>query len=292
MLVYHKTLPYRIFTVFNYIFLITISIGCMLPLYHLLMVSFSDTSAANAGLVTFWPIDFTIEAYEKTFANENFLTSLGVSIKRTVLGTALALAVNAVAAYALSKDNRVFRGRNVYLWYFVITMLFNAGLVPGYILIQKLGLLNNLLALILPGLVAVYNVILLLNFFRAVPKELEEATFIDGAGHFRTFIAIYLPLSLPALATIGLFTMVGHWNAYFDGLIYMKGVENLPLASFMQTLIVQGSTTGFDQAVIANMSQRTLRASQIFISALPILIIYPFLQRFFVKGIVIGAVKE
>ncbi|GGG53979.1 carbohydrate ABC transporter permease [Paenibacillus radicis (ex Gao et al. 2016)] len=289
---YHKTLPYRLFSVFNYTLLAIISIGCMLPLYHLLMVSFSDTAPANAGLVTFWPIGFTIDAYAKTFENVNFLTSLWVSVKRTVLGTAMALAVNALAAYALSKDNRVFRGRNVYLWYFVVTMLFNVGLIPGYILILKLGLLNNLLALILPGLVTVYNIILLLNFFRTVPKELEEATFMDGAGFFRSFISIYLPISLPAIATIALFTMVGHWNAYFDGLIYMKGAENLPLASFMQTLIVQGSTTGFDPAVIANMSQRTLRASQIFIGALPILIVYPFLQRFFVKGIVIGAVKE
>lgn len=289
---YHKTLSYRMFNVFNYVLLAVISIGCLLPLYHLLMVSFSNTSAANAGLVSLWPIGFTVEAYAKTFDNENFITSLLVSIKRTVLGTALALAVNAIAAYALSKDNKVFRGRNVYLWYFVVTMLFNAGLVPGYILILKLGLLNKLLALILPGLVAVYNMILLLNFFRNVPKELEEAAFIDGAGHLRSFISIYLPVSLPAIATISLFTMVGHWNAYFDGLIYMKGAENLPLASFMQTLIVQGSTTGFDPAVIANMSQRTLRASQIFISALPILIVYPLLQRFFVKGIVIGAVKE
>lgn len=289
---YHKTVPYRIFTVFNYILLTLISISCMLPLYHLLMVSFSDTAPANAGLVTFWPVGFTLDAYAKTFDNANFLTSLWVSVKRTVFGTGLALMVNSVAAYALSKDNHIFRGRNVYLWYFVITMLFSGGLVPGYILILKLGLINNLLALILPGLVAVYNIILLLNFFRTVPKELEEATFIDGAGYLRSFISVYLPLSLPAIATIALFTMVGHWNAYFDGLIYMKGAENLPLASFMQTLIVQGSTTGFDPTVIANMSERTLRASQIFISALPILIIYPFLQRFFVKGIVIGAVKE
>lgn len=256
------------------------------------MVSFSDTAAANAGLVTLWPIDFTLEAYARTFENDNFTTSLMVSLKRTILGTAMALVVNAMAAYALSKDSRIFHGRNVYLWYFVVTMLFSAGLVPGYILILKLGLLNNIFALILPGLVAVYNVILLLNFFRSVPKELEEATFIDGAGYFRTFISIYIPISMPAIATIALFTMVGHWNAYFDGLIYMKGVENLPLASFMQTLIVQGSQTGFDLLQIKNMSERTLRASQIFISALPILIVYPLLQRFFVKGIVIGAVKE
>lgn len=289
---YHKTLPYRIFSVFNYALLGAVSILCLLPMYHLLMVSLSSTAPANAGLVSFWPIGFTLEAYARTFDNVNFLTSLWVSVKRTVLGTGLALVVNAIAAYALSKDARVFRGRNVYLWYFVVTMLFSGGLIPGYILILKLGLMNKLMALILPGLVAVYNIILMLNFFRTVPRELEEAAFMDGAGHLRTFFSVYLPISLPSIATIALFTMVGHWNAYFDGLIYMKGAENLPLASFMQTVIVQGNMTSFDPDMIANMSQRTIRASQIFIGALPILLVYPFLQRFFVKGIVIGAVKE
>ncbi|QMV40661.1 carbohydrate ABC transporter permease [Cohnella cholangitidis] len=289
---YHKTLPYRIFSVFNYALLGIIAIVCLLPLFHLLMVSLSSTAPANAGLVSFWPVGFTFEAYARTFENEHFLTSLVVSLKRTILGTALALAVNAAAAYALSKDTRVFRARNVYLWYFVVTMLFTGGLIPSYILILKLGLLNNLLALILPGLVTVYNVILLLNFFRTVPKELEEAAFMDGAGHLRSFFSIYLPISLPAIATIALFTMVGHWNAYFDGLIYMKQAEKLPLASFMQTIIVANDMTGFDVSVVVNKSQRTIKAAQIFIGALPILIVYPFLQRFFVKGVVIGAVKE
>ncbi|OBZ13156.1 MULTISPECIES: carbohydrate ABC transporter permease [Bacillales] len=289
---YHKTLSYRIFTIFNNVFLATISVLCLLPLYHLLMVSLSSTAPANAGLVTFWPIGFTFEAYAKTFDNANFLSSLWVSVQRTVLGTAMAMFVNLIAAYALSKDTRVFRARNIYLWYFVITMLFSGGLIPGYILILKLGLMNSLFALILPGMVAVFNIILLLNFFRTVPKDLEEAAFMDGAGHFRSFFTIYLPISLPAIATVSLFTMVGHWNAYFDGLIYIKEAERLPLASFMQTIIVQADLTKFDPAMVANMSQRTIRASQIFIGALPILLVYPFLQRYFVKGITIGAVKE
>jgi putative aldouronate transport system permease protein len=288
---YHKTIPYRIFSIFNYVLLSVISILCLLPMVHLLMVSLSSSAPANAGLVTFWPIGFTLEAYAKTFDNTNFLSSLWVSVERTVLGTALAMIVNTVAAYALSKETRVFRARNIYLWYFVITMLFSGGLIPGYILILKLGLMNTLLALILPGLVGVYNIILLLNFFRAVPKELEEAAFIDGAGYLRTFVKIFLPISLPAIATVSLFIMVGHWNAYFDGLIYIKDAERLPLASFMQTIIVQHDMTKFDPSFVAK-SERTLRASQIFIGALPILLVYPFLQRFFVKGIVIGAVKE
>ena len=289
---YHKTLPYRVFQVFNYTFLAALSILCLLPLLHLLMVSLSSSAPANAGLVTFWPIGFTFEAYSKTFDNDNFLSALWISVQRTVLGTAMALFVNTIAAYALSKDTRVFRARNMYLWYFVVTMLFSGGLIPSYILILKLGLMNTMMALILPGLVGVYNIILMLNFFRAVPKELEEAAFIDGAGQFRTFFMIYLPVSLPAIATIALFIMVGHWNSYFDGMIYMKDAEKLPLASFMQTIIVQADMTKIDPELLANLSQRTIKASQIFIGALPILLVYPFLQRYFVKGIVIGAVKE
>lgn len=289
---YHKTLSYRIFSIFNNVFLTVISIICLLPLYHLLMVSLSSSAPANAGLVTFWPIEFTLEAYTKTFNNANFLTSLWVSVQRTVLGTGLALIVNTIAAYALSKETRVFRARNIYLWYFVITMLFNGGLIPGYILILKLGLMNSLMALILPGLVTVFNVILLLNFFRTVPKDLEEAAFIDGAGQFRTFFSVYLPISLPVIATVSLFIMVGHWNAYFDGIIYIRDSDKLPLATFMQTIIVQADMSKLDLSAVANLSQRTIRASQIFIGALPILMVYPFLQRFFVTGIVVGAVKE
>jgi len=289
---YYKTPSYRVFSVFNNIFLTLLSVLCLLPLYHLLMVSLSSTAPANAGLVTFWPIGFTFEAYTKTFNNVNFLSSLWVSVERTVLGTGLALIVNTIAAYALSKETHVFRARNVYLWYFVITMLFSGGLIPGYILILKLGLMNTLMALILPGLVAVFNIILLLNFFRSVPKDLEEAAFIDGAGHFRTFLSVYLPISLPVIATVSLFIMVGHWNSYFDGIIYIRDSDKLPLATFMQTIIVQADMSKLDPSAVANLSQRTIRASQIFISALPILLVYPFLQRYFVTGIVVGAVKE
>ncbi|OBR66368.1 ABC transporter permease [Paenibacillus oryzae] len=289
---YHKTLSYRIFSIFNNIFLSVVAVVCLLPLFHLLMVSLSSASAANGGLVTFWPVGFTLEAYSITFENENFISSLWVSLQRTVLGTTFAMLITSLAAYALSKETRDFRARKVYMWYFVITMLFSGGMIPNYILILKLGLMDTLLALILPVTVSVYNLILLLNFFRTVPRELEEAAFMDGAGHFRTFISIYLPVSMPALATISLFTMVMHWNAYFDGLIYIKETARLPLASFLQTIIVQADMTRFDPTVVQKLSQRTIRASQIFIGSLPILIAYPFLQRYFVKGIVIGAVKE
>lgn len=291
---YHKTKPYRIFTVFNYTLMIAISIMCLVPLIHVLAVSFSGKSAANANLVGLWPVDFTIDAYTKTVANENFTRSIWVTLQRTVLGTAFSMGIVILAAYALSKDSARFRRRNMYIWLLVFTMLFSGGLVPMYILIQKLHLMNSLWVLILPGAVSVWNIILLLNFFRAVPKEMEEAAFIDGAGHFRTLFSVYLPVSLPAIATLSLFTIVGHWNSWFDGLLYMTDHRNYPLATFLQSVIVQQdfSKVTVRPEDLENISQRTVKAAQIFIGMAPILIVYPFLQRFFVKGIVLGAVKE
>ncbi|AIQ42905.1 carbohydrate ABC transporter permease [Paenibacillus sp. FSL R7-0297] len=291
---YHKTKPYRIFTVFNYILMIAISVLCVIPLIHVLAVSFSGKAAANANLVGLWPIDFTVDAYTKTIANENFTRSIWVTLQRTVLGTAFSMGVVILAAYALSKENARFRRRNLYIWLLVFTMLFSGGLVPMYILIQKLHLMNTLWVLILPGAVSVWNIILLLNFFRAVPKEMEEAAFIDGAGHFRTLFSVYLPVSMPAIATLSLFTIVGHWNSWFDGLLYMTNHRNYPLATFLQTVIVQQdfSKVTVRPEDLENISQRTVKAAQIFIGMAPILIVYPFLQRFFVKGIVLGAVKE
>lgn len=288
---YHKTLPYRIFSVFNTLFLSAIAILCILPLIHLFAVSLSGPAPANAGIVTFWPIDFSLEAYHTTFENPNFLSSIWVSVQRTVLGTVLSMLVTTMAAYALSKD-KVMKGRNVYMWYFVFTMLFSGGLIPGYLLITKLGLINSIWALILPGLVGVYNMILMLNFFRNIPKELEEASLIDGANHWQTFIRIYLPVSMPSVATISLFIMVGHWNSYFDGLIYIREVGKLPLATLLQTIIVQLDFSKLDPETVASLSQRTVKSAQIFIGVLPILMVYPFLQKYFVKGIVLGAVKE
>lgn len=291
---YHKTKPYKVFTVFNYTFLILLSLLCIIPLIHILAVSFSGKAAANANLVGLFPVEFTLDAYEKTLANENFIRSLWVAVQRTVLGTLLSMIVVILAAYPLSRDNRSFKRRNIYTWYFVFTMLFSGGLIPFYILIQKLNLLNTMWVLILPGAVSVWNMILLLNFFRNVPKELEEAAFIDGAGYFRTLVSVFLPVSMPAIATLSLFSMVGHWNAWFDGLIFLTDHEKYPLATFLQTIIVQQdfSKVSVRPEDLENISQRTIKAAQIFIGMAPILVVYPLLQRFFVKGIVLGAVKE
>lgn len=291
---YHKTKSYKTFSIFNNLAMIIIAIGCILPLLHVLAVSLSAKSAADANLVVLWPVDFTWEAYKKTINNPIFLNSIWVSVTRTVIGTALTLFLAFLAAYPLSKENHVFKGRNIFAWIFVFTMLFSGGLVPFYIVISKLGLMNSFWVLVLPGAVNVWLTILLLNFFRGVPKELEEAALIDGASHFKTMIYIYLPVSLPAIATLALFSIVTHWNSWFDGLLYMNNAKDYPLATFLQTVIISRdfSSMSMNPMEMQLLSQRTVKAAQIFIGALPVIIVYPFLQKFFVKGLVLGSVKE
>lgn len=290
---YHKTFGYKVFSIVNYLFLGVLSLLCILPIVHILAVSFSSMAPASSNLVGFWPIGFTTDAYEKTFGSRNFLNSLWISTVRTVLATIISMVLVLLTAFPLSKEDLTFRGRSMYIWFFVFTILFSGGLIPTYILMQKIGLMNTIWVLILPGAVSVWNIILMLNFFRGLPKELEEAAFLDGAGQVKTLILIFIPLSMPAIATLSLFTMVFHWNSWFDGMIYMSDVKNYPLASLLQTIIVQQdfSKINVDPKMLENISQRTVRAAQIFIGALPILLVYPFLQRYFVKGIVIGAVK-
>jgi len=291
---YHKTTPYRIFSVFNTTFLLILALACIIPLIHVFAVSFSAKSAADANIVGLWPVNFTVEAYKKTINNPIFLGSLWIAAKRTIIGTFVILFVASLAAYALSKEKEQFKGRSVYAWVFVFTMIFNGGLVPFYIVIQKLHLMDSFWVLVLPGAVNVWLTILLMNFFRGIPKELEEAAMIDGASQFGILFRIFLPLSLPALATLGLFAMVWHWNSWFDGLIYISHKEDYPLATYLQTVIITRdfSSLSFSQAEFDLLSQKTLNSAQIFIGALPILIVYPFLQKFFVKGLVIGSVKE
>ncbi|MNC31473.1 Lactose transport system permease protein LacG [compost metagenome] len=291
---YYKTRGYRVFSVLNTCFLIILAVMCIIPLVHVLAVSFSAKSAADANLVGLWPKQFSLEAYKKTIDNPVFLHSIWISVQRTVIGTALTLLITFLAAYPLSKENSAFKGRTIYSWLFVFTMVFNGGMIPFYIVIQKLGLMNSFWVLVLPGAVNTFLIILMLNFFRGVPKELEEAALIDGANHFRTMFSIYLPISLPSIATIALFSMVFHWNSWFDGLLYMNNSDKFPLATFLQTVIIQRdmSSMSINPKEMELISQTTVRAAQIFIGAAPILLVYPFLQKYFVKGMTLGSVKE
>lgn len=285
------SLSRKIFVVCNTVFLVSMALICVLPLVNLFAISLSGKAAANSGMVTFWPIDFTMLAYEKTMHNGNFIRSIMISFARTALGTLFSMFVITTAGYALSKE---FRGRTPLMWFFVFTMLFGGGLIPSYIVNTSLGLKNNFLVYILPGAFSCYNLILIMNFFKSIPKALEEAALIDGANFFTVLWKIFLPLSKPGLATVALFIMVGNWNEWFTGILYMSDTKNYPLASFLQVIVVQGNQQdlALDPTSAAAMSERTIKAAQVFIGALPILLVYPFLQKYFVKGIVMGAVKE
>jgi len=283
------------FNLFNYTFLCLLAVLCLLPLVHVLAVSFSANHAASAGIVKLWPVDFTTTSYSYVLGKQEFVRSLLVSVKRVILGTIVNMLMTVLLAYPLSKESATFKSRTVYVWILVITILFSGGLIPYYMVIKSVGLLDSIWALVLPGAVPVFNVILLLNFFRGLPKELEEAAFIDGAGYFRTLAKIILPLSTPSLATILLLTVVTHWNSWFDGLILMNSPEHYPLQSYLQTIIIQkdfSELTDLNAEALRDISDRTVKAAQIFMGALPILVVYPFLQKYFMKGIVLGSVKE
>jgi putative aldouronate transport system permease protein len=285
----------KLFLICNFIFLASVSLLCLMPIIHILALSFSSGQAASAGKVILWPVEFTTAAYANVFGKPEYLRAFWVSIQRVLIGATISMFLTIITAYPLSKDSRQFRLRTFYSWFFVFTILFSGGLIPNYLTVKNLGMLDTIWALVLPGAVTVFNVILLLNFYRSLPKELEESSLLDGAGQFTTLWKIYVPLSLPALATTGLFTMVGHWNSWFDGMIYMNHPENYPLQTFLQTIIIKMDFRFIKPEraeLMIKLSDRTSRAAQIFVAAFPILIVYPFLQRFFIKGIVMGSVKE
>ncbi|OPH46629.1 ABC transporter permease [Paenibacillus ferrarius] len=287
--------PRKVFVISNYTVLLGLSILCILPLIHLLSLSLSSNNAVAAGEVRFWPVDFTWKSYDFILSKPEFLKSLIVTLQRVALGVTLNMVLTIMVAYPLSKEGAALKGRTVYVWLFVFTMLFSGGIIPLYMTIRSLGLLDSVWALVLHNAVSVFNVVILLNFFRSLPKELEEAALMDGAGHWRILWRIYVPLSTPSLATLTLFAIVSHWNAWFDGILFMNSPTHYPLQSYLYTVVVGLDTlvkSNIDLEVIALVSDRTARAAQIFLGALPILIVYPFLQRYFTKGIVLGSVKE
>lgn len=282
------------YPVVNTTFLILVALLCILPLIHIVAVSFSSSAAASAGYVKLWPVDFTLASYEYAASRSEFWQSMLVSLQRIAIGTPLNLLLTIMVAYPLSKESHALKFRLVYAWAFFLTMLFNGGLIPWYITVKQLGLLDSLWALVLPTAVPVFSVVLLLNFFREVPKELEEAALIDGSSHWTTLWRIYVPISKPALATLALFSMVDHWNSWFDGLLMMGDPANYPLQSYIQTIVIQANLSNMSRDEMLNLaliSDRTLKASQIFLGSLPIIMAYPFLQKYFVKGIVLGSVK-
>lgn len=295
-----KSSPSRkVFLVINYIVLTVISLTCILPFINLLAVSFSDKTAVAANAVTFWPVGFNTAAYDFILSNDQFLRALWISVQRTVLGVLVNIALIVFTAYPLSKSKQDFRLRNVFSWYFVVTILFSGGLIPTYMVVKYTGLMDTIWALILPGAVQVFNMLVVMNYMRSLPKELEEAAYIDGAGHFQTLFNVILPVCTPTLATVTLFSFVGHWNSWYDGMIYMNTVEKYPLQTYLQTIVINpeaffrnATNISVELGNFLNLvSARTTNAAQLFLATIPILCVYPFLQKYFTTGLVMGSVK-
>ncbi len=270
------------------------TLSCLLPLWNMIAISFSGSDAVAANEVGLIPKDVNFTAYSKLLNDSQFWKSFLISVERVVLGLAINMFFTVTMAYPLSKSKRRFPAREIYIKFVIFAMLFSGGIIPLFMVVSNLHLTNTIWSLVLPGAVPVFNVILLINFFRGVPEALDDAARIDGASPLQILTKIYLPVSLPALATVALFSIVNHWNDYFSGLIYMSKAAMYPLQTYIQQLTVDiTQVTDAEQLKqMASMNNRTFNAAKIVVSTVPLLVIYPFLQKYFVSGMVIGAVKE
>ena len=282
------------------IYLIVFLLGmiCLLPLLNILALSFSSSDAAAANIVGFVPVKFTTAAYNKILEDRQFWRSFGISVVRVALQLVLNLVLIVLMAYPLSKSAREFRGRNIYMNLLVFAMLFSGGMIPSYLVVKRLGLINTVWSLVLPGAVPIFSVIMVMNFFMGVPKALEEAAILDGATPIQVLTRVYIPCSKPVIATVALFSIVGSWNDFFGGLIYMTRVANYPLQTFIQSLSVSLEDilhSGGSLSTLVNameVSKQNLNAAKIVVSVVPLLLIYPVLQKYLITGIVMGSVKE
>ena len=290
-----KSLGYQIFKVINYIFLTIMGLLCIMPLFHFLAVSFSDRAATVGGLVTLWPIRFTTASYELVLKAPLFYKSIFTSAQRVFFGVSLQMAITVLTAYPLSRIAKRFVGRNIFMWLLLIGLFTDWGIIPWWLVIRNLGMMNSLRALVIPPAMSPYNVILMMNFFREIPQELDDAARIDGASHWRRLFNLYIPLSLPAIATITLFSVVFHWNAWFDGMVLIYDVNKLPLQTFLRSVVIGLDTSNLSLQPATSQfllySERSIRAASIFLSIIPVLIIYPLLQGYFITGIKLGSIK-
>lgn len=291
----------KVFLACNYIYLTIALIIVLYPMLYIISASISDPKLVNSGEMWLFPKGFTLDGYIRVFENPKIWSGYGNTILYTAVGTIVNLLVTLPAAYALSRSD--FVGRKFFMGMFLVTMFFSGGLIPSYLLVKSLGLIDSMWALILPGAASVWNIIVARTFFQStMPRELQEAAYIDGCTNMRLFIKIVLPLSAPIIAVMALFYGVGHWNSYFSALIYLNDEAKYPLQMILRQILVlqemSAETTGaaVSSSVAAAMNNKAeiaslVKYSVIIVSTLPIVAVYPFLQRYFVQGVMIGSVK-
>ncbi|WP_249863938.1 carbohydrate ABC transporter permease [Paenibacillus konkukensis] len=275
---------------FNFTFLTFAGLMMLLPFVNILAGSFSGGTAIVQGRVTLLPVDFTFANYSSVLSNAAIWKSIGVTVYITVFGTLLNLFFTSLMAYGLARKG--LKGRSFFILLVLFAMIFPAPLIPSYLVVKYLGMLNTLWALIVPGLIGAFNLIIMISFFQAIPEGLTEAAKIDGCSEYRTYWSIVLPLSMPSLTTIGLFYAVGHWNGYFSALMYLRDPALYPMQVKLRQLIVESDAANVMQSVQMSMqSVEGIKMATIIVAAVPVLLIYPFIQKHFIKGAMLGSVK-
>ena len=291
----HATVGSRVFDTLNYIILTLVAATTILPFVYIIAASFATEYEINTRPLFFFPRDVSFSAYEFIFSSNKILRGFGNSVFITVAGTGINLFFTVTMAYAISKQR--LRGRNFFLNLVIISMFFSGGMIPGYIVVANvLKLKNTYWSVLLPGAISAYNMMIVKNFFQGIPQELEESASIDGCNDVGVLIRIVLPLSLPVLATFGLFYAVGHWNSYFSAMIYMTSTpEKWPLQVLLREIIILATGSAGD---MSNMDpefvkppEQSVKMAVIVVSTVPIMCVYPFLQKYFVKGVMVGALK-
>jgi putative aldouronate transport system permease protein len=284
------TLGSRLFDSANVLFLIICSMITLLPFIYILATSLAPLPQVLRGGMILWPEQFTWDAYQTIFGNTHFIRSLYTTFFITIVGTFTNLLFTTFMAYPLAK--RRLKGRKLIMFLIVFTILFSGGLIPSYMVVKSLGLINTVWSLILPGAISAFNLIIMKNFFQAIPEELEEAARMDGCKNLGVLFRIVLPLSLPALATFTLFYAVAHWNQFFAAVLYITKSNLWPIQVLLRQMIIEGSTQDFELAMgEMKIIPVTIKMAAIIVATLPILFVYPFLQKHFAKGVLLGSVK-
>ncbi|WP_426451362.1 carbohydrate ABC transporter permease [Paenibacillus sp. S-38] len=285
-----RTLGNRLFDTVNAAVLILVALCTVLPFVYVLAVSFTDPHEVAKGGMILFPTKFSLAAYEYIFSTDTLVKSLGVSIYVTVVGTFINLLFTSLLAYPLAKPH--FRGRQVILLGVLFTMLFSGGMIPSYFVVKELGLTNTLWSLMIPSAISAFNLIVLRNFFQQIPDGLEDSAKIDGCSDLDILFRIVLPLSLPALATFGLFYAVAHWNTFFNAILYINDHNKWPVQVLLREIVILAQSrigeTSFEESLIQPL---TIRMAVIVFATVPILLVYPFLQKHFAKGVLLGSVK-
>lgn len=287
----YTSTSYRIFTVCNTILMIIISAVTLYPFLYLVAQSFSSEAAIVQGLVTIWPVEFNITTYISIINKGDFIRYYGNTVIYAIVGTFSSLLFSAMLAYPLSKPD--LRLNKFAAPFIIFTMYFGGGMIPNYVLMTSLGLRDTVAAFIIPGLIGTYYVILMRSFFASIPKELEEAGAIDGLTHVGIFLRIVLPLSKPIMATMALFYMTGYWSNWFNAFLYLDSKEKWPVAYYLKQ-IISGAATSNDPGATADAAQisSNIKSCCMVLTALPLICIYPFIQKYFVQGMMLGGVKE